>query len=813
MMSCRVLPILLLAIISAPLIHAADLLFDSWRVYPVGHDPRAACFADFDDDGDIDIAVACNESEEIFILLNTGDGTFHQAASYWVAEEAWAIETADLDRDGDMDLVVGVTHDVAAVAILKNNGNGTFMLPTYFGVPGRCFSVCIADFNGDEYLDIAAAIPEHRGAIILYNFGDGIFTDPYSPASAYNPRCVRASDLDGDGDLDLVVVDRGADYFSVLENIGNGKFDTPVIYSLDLDPSFATLADLNGDGSDDLIVNEERSESLYVYVNDGGGFFSASGQYYIGQYCLMFHAADIDNDGDNDIIACCMYRPFSLLFNDSQGLFSDAVTHPLNFWPAYVMDIGGDGNKELIGFYRRDRMAVLLTDNGQPPALPRYGGDYLFYDVTAADIDRDGHSDLLGSSMNSDSLIVLVNSGDGSYEDERFIALDASPELMVPADIDGDNDSDLLVETGWPNELAVLTNDGAGEFTHTGTIPLPGNLLSIIADDLDGDGDPDLAFHVHSGPEGDTIFILINTGTSGFELRIGLAEGLYYADICASDFDGDGGIDLALPCENGIAIAYNHGDASFEPSVSYPLDLWAGKLAAGDIDGDSDNDIIAAIDNVDSILLVCLTNDGGGIFHSDTIGSMAGTLLKLYLADLDADGDRDVAGACYTYGQGDMAVLINDNGSFRSAQYYGGSGRRIALIDLDNDDDIDAACATNNGISILFNLSDLATDADDLNDPGTRMTAWSLSQNYPNPFNPATRIEYTIPSRCRVTLIVFNVLGQQIITLVDRMQSAGSHSVLWDGTDGHGRSVSSGLYFYQLSFDDVVDTKKMMLLR
>jgi hypothetical protein len=87
-------------------------------------------------------------------------------------------------------------------------------------------------------------------------------------------------------------------------------------------------------------------------------------------------------------------------------------------------------------------------------------------------------------------------------------------------------------------------------------------------------------------------------------------------------------------------------------------------------------------------------------------------------------------------------------------------------------------------------------------------SAFTLYQNYPNPFNPSTTIRYALPARSHVTLTVFNVLGQQVATLVDGTQDAGDHDVKYDGT-----GLASGVYFYTMRAGDIVRTKQLLILR
>ncbi len=98
-------------------------------------------------------------------------------------------------------------------------------------------------------------------------------------------------------------------------------------------------------------------------------------------------------------------------------------------------------------------------------------------------------------------------------------------------------------------------------------------------------------------------------------------------------------------------------------------------------------------------------------------------------------------------------------------------------------------------------------------DDGVLPTAYSLSQNYPNPFNPNTEIAFDLPTRTHVTLTVYNVLGQQVSTLVNEPLAAGSYVADWDGRSSGGAGVASGIYFYRLHSEQFTQTKKMVLLK
>ncbi|MCK4302107.1 MAG: T9SS type A sorting domain-containing protein [candidate division Zixibacteria bacterium] len=102
---------------------------------------------------------------------------------------------------------------------------------------------------------------------------------------------------------------------------------------------------------------------------------------------------------------------------------------------------------------------------------------------------------------------------------------------------------------------------------------------------------------------------------------------------------------------------------------------------------------------------------------------------------------------------------------------------------------------------------------------GPLPTSFVLHQNYPNPFNPTTTIAFSFGSQGgggisqRVTLDIFNILGQSVTNILDSYLPPGNHEVSWDGTDRRGRSVASGIYLYRLSVGEESQSKKMLLLK
>jgi len=91
--------------------------------------------------------------------------------------------------------------------------------------------------------------------------------------------------------------------------------------------------------------------------------------------------------------------------------------------------------------------------------------------------------------------------------------------------------------------------------------------------------------------------------------------------------------------------------------------------------------------------------------------------------------------------------------------------------------------------------------------------AFNLYNNYPNPFNPVTTLRYGLPENGLVNITIYDMLGREVKTLINQIQDAGYKSVIWDATNDYGKTVSAGIYLYQIQAGEYISTKKMVLLK
>ncbi len=141
----------------------------------------------------------------------------------------------------------------------------------------------------------------------------------------------------------------------------------------------------------------------------------------------------------------------------------------------------------------------------------------------------------------------------------------------------------------------------------------------------------------------------------------------------------------------------------------------------------------------------------------------------------------------------------------------------VGLQYVFNNDYAPTASELINEIAIKFTTeppsTSIITSVDEYQDAGKMTGGYGLEQNNPNPFQSQTRINYLLPKETNVTLTIFNARGEQICTLQNGPQSAGKHSVDWNGSNDEGNQVVSGLYFYRLQAEGYSGTRKMFMLK
>jgi hypothetical protein len=227
--------------------------------HPVGQNPLMIALGDFNGDGKLDVAVTNANTNDVSILLGNGDGTFADApgSPFQAGKAPEAIVTADFNGDGNLDLAI-VNSPPNTVTLLLGHGDGSFVAGRASPITVGNFptGIVAADFNGDGKPDLAVTNGFSYNVSILLGNGDGTFTAASgSPvAVGRQPFAINAGDFNNDGILDLAVVNTADNTLTLLSGKGDGTFTTATTPSVTNQPGGTAVADFNGDGRLDLAI-------------------------------------------------------------------------------------------------------------------------------------------------------------------------------------------------------------------------------------------------------------------------------------------------------------------------------------------------------------------------------------------------------------------------------------------------------------------------------------------------------------------------------------------------------------------------------
>lgn len=424
----------------------------------------------------------------------------------------------------------------------------------------------------------------------------------------------------------------------------------------------------------------------------------------------------------------------------------------------YASDIDNDDDIDILSVFK-DYDAILLHDNNNNSFTTQDISNMQYLSsINALDIDKDGDIDLLTSSDLDKGITWYENDGENNFTKHTIISNNSASYVSVKAcDIDNDNDIDVIASTIDGNKkISLFENNGSQTFTEHELMPDISGIPSIKIVDMDDDNDLDILFCFGGTypTYAKRVSWLKNNGDLNFTEQIITTTVDGARDVFAIDLDKDNDIDvLATSAYSNTMYWYeNDGNQNFNDSIIAYNITGANRIFAIDLDNDDDVDIITSGLNQK---VTWLENDGNQIFTKHVI---------------------------------ETSAISSD----------------IFAIDLDNDNDIDILAASDDDNSVAWFENQLYVGIDKPNE----ISSYSLNQNYPNPFNPTTEISFSIENKAHTKLTIMNTKGEIVETLNNSKLDKGSHSFIFNAKD-----LSSGIYFYQIKVNNIISTKKMILMR
>ena len=494
-------------IVGQPTAEPSGFLFPGPKL-DVGSLPRSVAVADLNSDGVPDLVTANRFSDDVSVLLGSGDGTFQAQQTFPAGNFPESVAVADLNNDGAPDLVTAnlVSNDVS---VLLGSGDGTFQPQQTFPMGLNPFSVAVADLNSDGAPDLVTANRGSDDVSVLLGSGDGTFQAQQTFPAGNFPESVVVADLNADGALDLVTSNLVSNDVSVLLGSGDGTFQAQQTFPAGTFPESVAVADLNADGIPDLVTANRGSGNVSVLLGSGDGTFGPQQTFPVGDSPNSVAVADLNADGAPDLVtANFTSNNVSVLLGNGDGTFG----------PQQVFAVG-DGSIW----------------------------------VAVADLNNDGAPDLVTANGNSDDVSVLLGSGDGTFGPQQVFAVGDGPVSVAVADLNNDGAPDLVTVNVLSDDVSVLLGSGDGTFQPQQTFPVGRDPRSVAVADLNNDGAPDL---VTANDGSGDVSVLLGSGDGTFQPQQTFAAGSQPSSVAVADLNNDGAPDLvtANASSNDVSV-------------------------------------------------------------------------------------------------------------------------------------------------------------------------------------------------------------------------------------------------------------------
>lgn len=756
-------------------------------------------WADYDNDGDRDFFLTNRNSSDHLYRNDNGQFTDATAAAGLpvITEFTTAACWADYDRDGFIDLYVGTRDWNLGSYLYHNNGDGTFTDVTdVAGVSNFAklpLAISFLDYNNDGWQDIYTANDLHQGNTLFKNNGDGTFTDVsvQSGADVYvSGMGIAIGDYDDNGYLDMYItnIDEGNAF---LHNNGDGTFTEMASY-LHIDVGKfgwgTSFFDYDNDGDLDLLVNNSGGLQGRDDPNRNNAFFRNNGD---GQFTELFDTgleadtfysygsaiADYNSDGYLDVAIINAYGHKSQLFKSSGGTNNwikltldgtisnkDAIGSRIELWrngykiirtthcgvsyesqDSFILTIGV-GSSTVIDSIRviwpsgltdsYQDIAVnqnLFLTEGETLQLPnpvtfsdatslyRINHTYNSLDIAGGvsfvDANNDGKDDVTFTTAAGENIQHLRNKNSSlkNIINRMNISELGTSKAVIWADYDNDRDEDLfVVNFGSPNRLYRNDRGIFSDVTDTAGLSLNNDFsTSAVFFDYNNDGFLDLYISNSDDLQGNVFYKNNSDGTfTDLTDIINIQNlGKHTISMVSFDFNNDGYNDIY--CTNdllqGNTLFKNTGFGTLidvSSSAGVDLQLSGAGLAVGDYNNDGFQDIYLTNGPDGNILL---QNNGDETFSIDANSTELAVnkfCSGANFLDYDNDGDLDLYVSVYDDPTPDSSrnnILFWNKG-------FGIFGKTLASgIDIDNSPSFGNAVGDldNNGYSDIIVLNSM----------------------------------------------------------------------------------------------------------
>lgn len=576
-----------------------------------------------------------------------------------------------------------------------------------------------------------------------------------------------------------------------------------------------------GNSSQSLNLQTDYND---IYRTDGSSILVYSDGVYYYTFGDYINATELDTNSISQDIE--FVAPDDLHLTECQSQDPNLRGIPID---GITIDIDGELRNETSPVMGADEYDARMNDMFGDPFVTALPG-------TAFSIDSAPFDNLLADGFaipdyDNNQVRLYHYNGDRTYSHSGTIQTGNWPPTGVKFfDVDSDDHLDLIVgyEENW---LQIYFGDGAGGFPTLANLESLGHVRSMEVGIDQYNQEPILYLTIDDAgfPPQRSFLAYVWNWEGTWEIRETRQPGSIYPDtiyavmddFAIGNLDSEPDLELFALTVGTLGEAYLFKDSIISGSI-HPYAIHyryilgntssygTSSIEMADFDGDGDNDIVTT--GYDKNDLVLLKNLGNFTFADEEI--ITRQTEGFVTMDYENDGDIDIVTMNRRLDTNGITVFLNDGfGNFTAREncyfpYANGVPWSIIASDFDRDGRTDIAItSTSDSLFVLYNLGGGTVGIQD-EETEVIPDSYSLTQNFPNPFNPTTTIQFSIPVSGLVQLSIYNILGEEVKTLLNEEKSAGNHSVQFNASH-----LASGIYLYRIQAENFVQTKKMILLK
>jgi hypothetical protein len=628
-----------------------------------GSHPYSVAVGDFNNDNRLDIVVSNSGTDNIGIRLGYGNGTFGTQTAYSMSSGSRPqyVTVGDFNQDNQLDIAIAESGN-DSVSILLGYGNGSFAVQTTYstGDGSRPFAIGVGYFNNDNRLDFAVANEGTDSISVFIGFDYATFRNQeiYASEQSSAPSAIVVYDFNNDNQLDIIIANSGTDDIGVFLSYSNGTFTIVTTYSTGhgSKPNAVAFGDFNNDNKIDIATANLGTDSVGILLGYGNGSFRTVTTYSSESGSRPFGIAvgNFNKDTHLDIVVTnSLTNNIGVFLGYGDGTFGVMTTYATGSestpYGVTIGDFNNDNQLDIaVANYNANNVGVFLGNgNGTFGFQMTYPTGYFSqpYTVAVGDFNSDNMLDIAAVTYNLNTVAILLGYGNGTFASLMAYSTGdgSSPQSICVSDMKNDSYLDITVGNSLSSNTVVLFGFGDGTFLlgvaySTGSASYP---TGVAVGDFNNDARLDIAV---ANMATNNIGIFMRDGISlyGGVVPYSTGFGSEPYSIAIGDFDNDKRLDIAVANygTNNIGVLLGNGDGTFSTTVTFSTGDGSCPyaIALGDFNNDSKLDIVVANSATNNILV--LQGYGNGTFAIMTSYSTADKSQPSAIAISDFNNDN-----------------------------------------------------------------------------------------------------------------------------------------------------------------------------